>query len=87
MELRKYKDSIYGKKGSQLFYWESTWDSWRPIEKIVWNGSELVPYYKKYTTNLFDSLYGYGTPEMKLECKTLSETVELEHAKEMMLDH
>jgi hypothetical protein len=77
MELAKFKGTLYGKVNSQLFIWEESWDSFRPIENIGWNGKELVAVDTKYKTDIFDPYYGYGSAEMKEVCKRLTEITEL----------
>lgn len=81
MELVKFRDQIYGKYKTQLFVWESSWDSFRPIETIVWNGKQITVV-EKYK-DLFSPWYGFGSPEMKEACKKLTEITELSTAKEV----
>ena len=80
MELRLFQDRIFGKYENQLFVWENAWDSFRPIERIGWNGKSLEIVDTSYKQNIFDPNYGYGN--MKELCKTLTEETELSHAKE-----
>ena len=77
MELTKHKGVLYGKLGTQLFIWESSWDSFRPIESIGWNGKEIVAVDKKYKQDIFDPWYGYGSAEMKQLCRRLTDVTEL----------
>jgi len=78
MELTNFKGTIYGKLKYQLFVWDSGWESFRPIEKIGWNGSAIVAVDSKYKTDLFSPWYGYGSSDMKQLCKHLTETTELD---------
>jgi len=78
MELVKFKGTLYGKLQTQLFIWEAEWDSFRPIEKIAWNGQELIAIDTKYKQDIFDPYYGYGSPEMKQLCRRLTDITELD---------
>lgn len=77
MELCKFKGVIYGKIKTQLFVWESEWDSFRPVEKIAWDGSKIVVVDQRYKKDLFDPFYGFGSAEMKKACKKLTDVTEL----------
>jgi hypothetical protein len=43
MELISFHDRIYGKYKSKLYTFEPTWDSFRPILGIGWNGEQFIP--------------------------------------------
>lgn len=81
MELCEFHSRIYGKYDNQLFVFEPTWDSFRPIEKVGWDGSRYVAVDFKYKQDLFDEYYGYSNLEMKLLCKKLLRETELSNAK------
>jgi hypothetical protein len=81
MDLCEFHSQIYGTYNNQLFLFEPTWDSFRPIEYVGWNGERYVPIDTLYTQNLFDDQYGYGTLEMKTLCKKLLRETELGNAK------
>jgi hypothetical protein len=83
MELCVFHSNIYGKKDGQLFVFEPTWDSFRPIEKVGWDGIKYSIVDRKYKADLFDQNYGYGSLQMKALCRQLSQTSELEEAKEI----
>ena len=78
MELVKFKGALYGKLKTQLFVWEPEWDSFRPVEKIAWNGKNIVAVDSLYKQDIFDPYYGYGSPEMKQLCRKLTDSTELE---------
>ena len=78
MELIKFKGRIYGRLDTQFFIWESSWESFRPIEKIVWDGSKVTVIDSKYKTDIFDQYYGFGSHEMNLKCSILSQEANLE---------
>jgi hypothetical protein len=77
MELCKFKGILYGKLGTQFFIWDSSWESFRPIEKIAWNGNKITFIDSQYKQDIFDPYYGYGSEDMKKLCNHLSETTEL----------
>lgn len=83
MELCLFRDRIYGKQKNQLFVFESTWDSFRPIEKVGWDGESYTIIDTQYSSDLFNEYYGYGSLGMKALCRELSQTVELNDAKEI----
>lgn len=83
MELLTFHDRIYGKYQGQLFTFESTWDSFRPISGIGWNGKIMVPIDAEYKPNLLDPFYGYGNLEMKTLCHKLTNETELGDTKEI----
>jgi hypothetical protein len=78
MELCKFKGTLYGKLESQLFIFDSTWESFRPIETIGWDGEKIVAVDTKYKSDIFDQWYGFGSANMKQLCKRLTEITELE---------
>jgi len=77
MELLNFKGKLYGKLESQLFVWEAAWDSFRPLERIGWNGKEIIGVDTKYKQDIFDPYYGFGSPEMKQLCRRLTDITEL----------
>lgn len=83
MELCIFHEKIYGKYKNQLFVFESTWDSFRPIEKVGWDGEQYSILDTLYKTDLFDDNYGYGSIAMKTLCKTMTDETELGDAKEI----
>ena len=83
MELCTFHGQIYGKYQNQLFIFESLWDSFRPIEKVAWNGENYVAVDGLYKTDLFDDNYGYGSLQMKALCRKLVQETELADAKEV----
>ena len=84
MELITFHDRIYGKLNGKLYTFETTWDCFRPINGIGWNGKVLVPIDDEYKTDLFSPHYGYGSAEIKAECKRLTQETELSKADEIV---
>jgi len=77
MELCKFKGTVYGKIAKQFFIFESEWDSFRPVERIAWDGTKIIIVDQVYKKDIFHSSYGFGSPEMKAACKKLTEITEL----------
>lgn len=83
MELCEFHDRIYGKYEGQLYVFEPTWDSFRPIEYVGWNGSTFQIEDSKFKQDLFAPYYGYGSLEQKALCRKLIQETELEDAKKI----
>jgi hypothetical protein len=83
MELCVFHDRIYGIYETQLYVFEPTWDSFRPIERVGWDGQKYSIVDSKFKTDLFSDFYGYETSEQKQLCKRLIEETELEGASEI----
>ena len=60
--LVKFGDAIYGKHEGKLLVWDAGWDTFRPVDKIVWNPlrREVQPMYGQLCSELFDTSYGFG---------------------------
>ena len=77
MEVCEFQERIYGKIQKQLFIFEFSWDTIRPIDCVAWDGSKFVTI-DRFKSNLFDPYYGFGTKEMKQVCNKLFEETEFE---------
>lgn len=80
MDLRIFQDRIYGKHANQLLVFEPTWDSFRPIDRVAWDGKHYTIVDQTFKSDLFDPNYGFGTPELKSVCKKLVEETRLDDA-------
>lgn len=80
MQLCEFRDTIYGKYKRYLFKFETTWDSFRPISYVGWNGTDFVTVDSDFKKDIFSPYYGYGTQQMKAVCKQLTLTTELGNA-------
>lgn len=82
--LRKFQERIYGKCPQGILVWESSWDSFRPTEKIVWNPQtkRVEPFYGEYCSELFDVNYGYGEHEDMCSAFTDEHLEDIETAPE-----
>ena len=75
MNCVRYRDRIYVRHEGQLFVWEPTWDSFRPIHALAWDGTNVVEDDTSYTRDIWSPTYGYGS--LQEVCRTLTRTVEL----------
>lgn len=83
MDLRTFHSRIYGKYENQLYVFEPTWDSFRPIEKVGWDGKQFAIVDTKYKEDLFNTIYGFESLEQKNLCRRLLDETELEHSVEV----
>jgi hypothetical protein len=82
MDVCEFRERTYGKYKTQLFVLEPTWDSFRPISFVGWNGTDLVIVDNVYKQDLLSPVYGYGSEVMKRICQHLLEVTELGNKKE-----
>jgi hypothetical protein len=69
MSLVRFGDRVYGKLDNEkLLVWDAGWDTFRPIDKIVWNPSrkDVQILYGQLCSEIFDTKYGFG--DMQAEC-------------------
>ena len=68
--MKRFQDRIYARSQKGLLLWEPSWETFRPVEAVVWNPihTQLEPYFGIYTHDIFDMNYGYGTPELHEFC-------------------
>lgn len=83
MDLVLFRGKIYGIFQAQLFVFEETWDMFRPITKVGWDGKKYSIDDQKYKTNLFSPYYGFESQEQKDLCIKLTNETELGNAKEV----
>lgn len=72
MSVYKFRDQVFLNYKSNWFVWESAWEKYRPITSMQWTGTNFVIDDLAYTKDPMDSLYGYGSPQMKEVCELLS---------------
>jgi hypothetical protein len=82
MDVCVFHTRTYGKLNQTLFVFEPTWDSFRPITKVGWDGKKFSTD-EPFKTNLFSPYYGFESPEQKTLCRQLAETTELD-AREIL---
>ena len=85
MSLVKVGDRTLLRLKSVWFLWEPAWESWRPINALAWDGSELRLDDRAYCTDPLDPLYGYGTAKMQELCTLLTKTYPASEAKPGLL--
>lgn len=68
MSLVRFGDRTYGKQGNKLLVWDAGWDTFRPVDKIVWNPvrCDIQLLYGQLCSELFDAQYGFG--DLQEEC-------------------
>ena len=76
MDVCLFHTRIYGKLNRALYVFEPTWDSFRPITKVGWDGKKFSA--DGYFGNLFSPHYGFESPEQKQWCRELTESTELQ---------
>lgn len=84
MDLREFHGRIYGKLEGKLYVLEPTWDSFRPISKVGWNGKEFEINDNEYKKDLFSSFYGFESMEQKQELFKLVQQIDLESIKKLI---
>lgn len=75
MDVCLFNTRVYGKYSGQLFVFEPTWDLFRPVSRVGWNGKKFA--FEGYNPNLFSPYYGFESPEQKVLCRQFAETTEL----------
>lgn len=60
--IARFADRIYGKQQNKLLVWDASWDTFRPVDKIVWNPvrRDIQLLYGQMCSELFDTNYGFG---------------------------
>ena len=71
--LYEFRDKVFLEYKSFWFVWESAWEGFRPIQGVVWDGQTFQVQDDMYCIDPTDSLYGYGSEQMKTLCSLLSE--------------
>jgi hypothetical protein len=70
MSLVTFHDHVFLQYKHLWFVWESSWETFRPIETIQWTGS-CFETRDSYSTDPTDPLYGFGSESMKKVCDLL----------------
>jgi hypothetical protein len=84
MSLVRFGERTYGKLNDKiLLVWDAGWDTFRPVDKIVWNPlhKDIQLLYGQLCSELFDTKYGFG--DMHAECVEFTDKFvsELENAR------
>ena len=70
--LYEFNDQLILEHMGWWFLWETAWDSFRPIDDVQWTGERFVYDDRAYCSTPTDSLYGYGSADMKDLCEMLA---------------
>ncbi len=71
--LYDFNDTLILEHRGWWFVWETAWDSFRPVDGILWDGSRFVIDDRAYCSDPSDPYYGYGSSVMKDLCEMLGE--------------
>ena len=71
--LYEFRDKIFLEYKKYWFVWESAWESFRPIQGIVWDGDTFQIQDELYCSDPTSELYGYGFEKMKELCELLQD--------------
>lgn len=69
--LYDFRDRLLMEYKGWWFVWEESWDGFRPIDRIHWDGSRFVLEDRRFCKDPLDPLYGYGSQTMKDFCELL----------------
>lgn len=72
MSLVSFQNKTYLRYKQYWFLWEPAWDSFRPIQSLLWNGTSFEEE-NVYCQDPSSELYGYGDEKMKQVCEALRE--------------
>jgi len=69
MKLARFQDRVYART-KMLLVWEPSWETFRPVEKVVWNpvNNQVEEYYGAYIHDIFDVQYGFGSEAIHDMC-------------------
>lgn len=81
MSVLRFQDHIFLQYKTHIFVYEPSWDMYRPIDGVAWNGREWVIQDREYCKDPFDSLYGYGRQTMHEVCDVLTNKFQEEEGK------
>ncbi len=71
--LYEFQDKVYLEYKQWWFVWEPAWESFRPIEGVVWNGTSFHIQDDSFCTDPTSEVYGYGSDKMKQLCEMLQD--------------
>jgi hypothetical protein len=72
MSLVTFQDRTFLDYKGHWFLWEPSWESFRPIDAVQWDGVSFVIDDRAYCKDPLDELYGYGTRQAKEVCDRLA---------------
>ena len=71
--LYEFQDKVYLEHRKWWFVWEPAWESFRPIEDVVWTGDSFQIKDDLYCSDPTTTLYGYGSAQMLQLCELLQD--------------
>ena len=69
--LYDFRDRLLLEYKGWWFVWEEAWDSFRPMDRLSWDGTRFLLEDRSYCADPSDPLYGYGSQNMKDFCDLL----------------
>ena len=71
--LYEFQDKVYLEYKQWWFVWEPAWESFRPIEGVMWDGRSFRLQEQSFCTDPTSEVYGYGSDKMKQLCELLQD--------------
>lgn len=71
--LYELQDRVYLEYKQWWFVWEPAWESFRPIEGVLWNGTSFVIKDEGFCSDPTSQTYGYGSDKMRQLCGMLQD--------------
>ena len=72
MSLFDFGDNLFLEYQNQWFLWEPSWESFRPITAMAWDGYTFMLDDRAFCADPSDPFYGYGSERMKDTCELLN---------------
>ena len=68
--MKTFQERVYAVSEKGLLLWEPSWDTFRPVEKVVWNPAhqQVEPYFGAYIHDVFDVHYGFRDEDTHSFC-------------------
>lgn len=71
MSVVRFRDDVFLDYKGNWFLWEPSWEKFRPIDAVQWDGSTFQIVDTQYCSDPMDEWYGYGSEKMKELCDAL----------------
>lgn len=81
MNLKKFQDKYFVKSEGQIFMFEDSWDSFRPVKNLAWTGKKFIVDDREFKSNIFSPEYGFG--EFGGVCQKLNSEWKIDTAVEL----
>ena len=69
--LYEFRDNTFLEHKGWWFLWEPSWEGFRPIDSVRWDGARFAIDDQSYCSDPTDELYGYGSKQMRELCELL----------------